>query len=167
MNFLQDIAVLNYSELGHILDWTAPDWTTELYISWTDKIWWDLAERLERLHVNAKSRTSPGFDPSVLRHSEIWGAADEAVLNKYDKLRNRQPMNFLTGHIYSYLIFSRFACTLRTESFLTTLQCAELSRTTLKTSIIILKNSYTGISTMQFKNLYLHLYGILFLQTIP
>ncbi len=24
---------------------------------------------------------SPGFDPSILRHSGIWGAADEAVLN--------------------------------------------------------------------------------------
>ncbi len=29
-----------------------------------------------------QSRNSPGFDPSILRHSEIWGAADEEVLNK-------------------------------------------------------------------------------------
>ncbi len=28
-----------------------------------------------------QSHNSPGFDPSVLRHSGIWGAADEAVLN--------------------------------------------------------------------------------------
>ncbi len=28
-----------------------------------------------------RSRYSPGFDPSILRHSGIWGAADEAVLN--------------------------------------------------------------------------------------
>ncbi len=28
-----------------------------------------------------RSRNSPGFDPSILRHSVIWGAADEAVLN--------------------------------------------------------------------------------------
>ncbi len=29
-----------------------------------------------------RSRNCPGFDPSILRHSGIWGAADEAVLNK-------------------------------------------------------------------------------------
>ncbi len=28
-----------------------------------------------------QSRNSPKFDPSILRHSGIWGAADEAVLN--------------------------------------------------------------------------------------
>ncbi len=28
------------------------------------------------------SRNSPGFDPGILRHRGIWGAADEAVLNK-------------------------------------------------------------------------------------
>ncbi len=28
-----------------------------------------------------RSRNSPGFDPSILRHSGVWGAADEAVLN--------------------------------------------------------------------------------------
>ncbi len=34
---------------------------------------WDLAEQ---------SRNSPGFDPSILQHSGIWGAAEKAVLNK-------------------------------------------------------------------------------------
>ncbi len=29
-----------------------------------------------------QSRNSPGFDPSILRHSGVRGAADEAVLNK-------------------------------------------------------------------------------------
>jgi hypothetical protein len=29
-----------------------------------------------------QSRNSPGFDPSILRHNGIWGAADEAMLNK-------------------------------------------------------------------------------------
>ncbi len=32
-----------------------------------------------------KNLNSPGFDPSILRHSEIWGVADEAVLNKVHK----------------------------------------------------------------------------------
>jgi hypothetical protein len=33
-----------------------------------------------------RSRNSPGFDPSILRHSEIWGAADEAMLNTVHKI---------------------------------------------------------------------------------
>ena len=32
-----------------------------------------------------QSRNIPGFDPSILRHSRIWGAADEAVLNNVQK----------------------------------------------------------------------------------
>jgi hypothetical protein len=44
---------------------------------------WDLAEWLESLtQCQRQSRNSPGFYHSILRHSEIWGAADEAVLNK-------------------------------------------------------------------------------------
>jgi hypothetical protein len=39
-----------------------------------------IAEGLERLIANAV--VCPGFDPSILRHSRILGAADEAVLNK-------------------------------------------------------------------------------------
>jgi hypothetical protein len=38
-----------------------------------------------------KSHYSPGFDPSILRHSEIRGATDEAVLIKYIK----NPKNHL------------------------------------------------------------------------
>ncbi len=40
---------------------------------------WDLAEWSERLTANSISRNSLGFDPSILRHSGIWG---EARLNK-------------------------------------------------------------------------------------
>jgi hypothetical protein len=38
---------------------------------------------------------SPGFDPSIFRHSGIWGAADEAVLNKV----HRKPVR-----IYSHAL---------------------------------------------------------------
>jgi hypothetical protein len=34
------------------------------------------------------SCNSPGFDPSIRRHSGIWGAADETVLNTYSTLEN-------------------------------------------------------------------------------
>ncbi len=33
-------------------------------------------------HRQCQSRKSPGFDPSILRHSGICGAANETVLNK-------------------------------------------------------------------------------------
>ncbi len=32
-----------------------------------------------------RSRNCPGFDPNILRHSVIWGAADEALLNKVQR----------------------------------------------------------------------------------
>ena len=49
----------------------------------------DLAERWMRSSREVRasdsqcqSRNCPGFDPSILRHSGIWGAADETVLDK-------------------------------------------------------------------------------------
>ncbi len=48
---------------------------------------WDLAKWLERLAVNAQSHNSPGFDPSILGHIGIRGAADETVLNNYKKIK--------------------------------------------------------------------------------
>jgi hypothetical protein len=49
--------------------------------------------------VNAKvaARNSPEFDHSILRHSGIYGAADETVLNKVlKKIRKNPPVN-ITG----------------------------------------------------------------------
>ncbi len=37
------------------------------------------------------SCNGPGFDPSIRRHSGIWGAADEAVLNIVRKKREKIP----------------------------------------------------------------------------
>ncbi len=44
-----------------------------------------------------RSRNSPGFDPSFLRHSGIWGAADEAVLNTVQRKKNPQKILLLTA----------------------------------------------------------------------
>ncbi len=45
-----------------------------------------------------QSRNSPGFDPSILRHNGILGAADEAVLNnvheKEEEKIKLQPKKF-------------------------------------------------------------------------
>jgi hypothetical protein len=52
---------------------------------------WDLVElwkRSSRVVRASDCRNCPGFDPSILRHSGIWGATDEAVLNKvYIKIK--------------------------------------------------------------------------------
>ncbi len=37
------------------------------------------------------SRNGPGFDPSIRRHSGIWGAADEAVSNIVKKIKKSPP----------------------------------------------------------------------------
>ncbi len=37
------------------------------------------------------SGNGPGFDPSIRRHSGIWGAADEAVLNTVMNKREKIP----------------------------------------------------------------------------
>ncbi len=42
---------------------------------------WVLAEWFGASSCQSQSCNSSGFDPSILRHSGIWGAADEAVLN--------------------------------------------------------------------------------------
>ncbi len=45
-----------------------------------------------------RSRVCPGFDPSILRHSGIWGAADEAVLNiLHKKIQKNSPIIFCTS----------------------------------------------------------------------
>ncbi len=42
---------------------------------------WMRSSRVVRAsHCLCRSRNSPGFYPSILRHSGIWGAADAAVL---------------------------------------------------------------------------------------
>jgi hypothetical protein len=38
-----------------------------------------------------RSRNCPGFDPSILRHSGIWGATDETVLNTVHKKPQNIP----------------------------------------------------------------------------
>jgi hypothetical protein len=44
------------------------------------------------------SRNRPGFDPSILRLSGIWGAADEAVLDNVQKKKqsNKSPFYIFT-----------------------------------------------------------------------
>jgi hypothetical protein len=60
---------------------------------------------LERLAVNAKVATFLGSIPcSILRHSEIWGAADEAVLNNEHKKKEKIFKNLFGTFCVQYII---------------------------------------------------------------
>ncbi len=49
---------------------------------------------------------SPGFDTSILRHSWIWAAADEAVLNNVNKNKNKTfPSHTSHKVLPSFFIF--------------------------------------------------------------
>ncbi len=39
-----------------------------------------------------ESHDSPGFNPSILQHSGIWGAGDEAVLNNKHKKKKEKKI---------------------------------------------------------------------------
>ncbi len=53
---------------------------------------WMRSSRVVRASDNlCCSRNCLGFDPSILRHSGIWGAADEAVLNIVHKKTKKIP----------------------------------------------------------------------------
>jgi hypothetical protein len=58
-----------------------------------------------------QSRNSPGFDPSILRHTEIW-SADEAVLNEV------HTKNLLLFKFFVYAIFLIFSGLLMLGDFL-------------------------------------------------
>ncbi len=51
----------------------------------------------------------PGFNPSIRRHSRIWGAADEAVLNIVRKKKKKIPPKiFLKKRVSKMLRISRW-----------------------------------------------------------
>ncbi len=53
-----------------------------------------------------RSCKSPGFDPSILRHRGIWGAADEAMLNT---VHRRKKFKKITLFLWSGCFAQRFA----------------------------------------------------------
>jgi len=59
-------------------------------------LFYSVAECFERLTANAEIETVYGFDPSILRHSGIWRAENEAVLQKvlYNEKPRKSPLIF-------------------------------------------------------------------------
>jgi hypothetical protein len=68
-----------------------------------------------------RSRNCPGFDPSILRHSGIRGAADEAVLN----IAHKKELMWSLCSAHRESIRSE---TLLTESYIISAEYAELTR---------------------------------------
>ncbi len=60
-----------------------------------------------------RSRNCPGFDPSILRHSGIWAAADEAVMNIVHKREEIPKSPPLKNVSYSVTIISSFYNTVK------------------------------------------------------
>ncbi len=59
-----------------------------MFVQWTrssPSLWMRSSRVVRASGCQCQSRNSPRFDPSILQHSRIWGAADEAVLNNVHK----------------------------------------------------------------------------------
>jgi hypothetical protein len=72
------------------------------------------------------SCNGPGFDPSIRRHSGIWGAADEAVLNIVLNKREKSPPKkkdfplslvmkifFYKSHLHNSFFLAPHLCSVR------------------------------------------------------
>ncbi len=74
----------------------------------------------------SRTRNCPWFDPSILRHSGIWGAADDAVLNivhKKEKSKKSPFKAFLDSHLN---VNDMFACFISFQGVLKFFQNAYL-----------------------------------------
>ncbi len=113
---------MNDWSLGHILPFLLDPWEQSVHPhchtggnSWellgkTDVREWKKRMR-SSLVVRASdcqctSCNSPGFDPSIRRHSGIWGTADEAVLNIVWKTnRKKSPQKYWKKKYWKKLLY--------------------------------------------------------------
>ncbi len=104
------MAILQLVQLGAALHLSVNTACTGTCTLQTKCTYLDLAEWLWASDCQCRSRNSPGLDPSILRHSGIWGVADEAVMKKAHKKSKKSPSFFLQyifryiKHIYTSLI---------------------------------------------------------------
>jgi hypothetical protein len=60
------------------------------------RMWMRSSRVVRASDSQCRSRNCLGFDPSILRHSGIWGAANEAVLNIVNKKIPKNPNFYIT-----------------------------------------------------------------------
>jgi hypothetical protein len=62
---------------------------------WQILVWMRSSRVVGASDSQCRSRNCPGFDPRILRHSENWGVADEAVLNIVYKKKKSIKIPFI------------------------------------------------------------------------
>jgi hypothetical protein len=73
--------------------WMRSSWV----LMWSSWVWMRSSRVVRAFDCQCRSRDSPGFDPSIRRHSGI--SADEALLNKVRKKKN-PPKKYLEKKLY-------------------------------------------------------------------
>ncbi len=68
-----------------------------IHIMRSSRVWMRSSRVVRASDSQCRSRNCPGFYPSILRHSGIWGAADEAVLNIVHKKKNPENPPFMVS----------------------------------------------------------------------
>ncbi len=90
------------------IGWDLAEWVR------SSRVEWDLAEldgssrTVSASDSQCRSRNSPGFDPSILRHSGIWGAADETVLKIVLKIPPEKKIIIIIQDLLAEATINRF-----------------------------------------------------------
>ncbi len=69
----------------------------------SSRVWMRYSRVVRASGRQCQNRNSPGFDPSILRHSGIWGAADEAVLNNVHKKKKVKKSPLKKLYVFRYM----------------------------------------------------------------
>jgi hypothetical protein len=84
------------------------EWMRSSLVSMKSGLEWMRSSLVVRVSdYQCRSLNSPGFDPSILRHSGIWGAADEAVLNTVHREKNKKNLLIIRSTISFLSSFAR------------------------------------------------------------
>ncbi len=97
-------------------------------LAFTDFCWMRSSWLSWVIRASGPIRNSPGFYPSILRHSGIWGAADEAVLNSVSKNKKMYRKYLYSVSVIQilYFIFSFLCFFFRVHHLLYTLRRDEI-----------------------------------------
>jgi hypothetical protein len=71
----------------------------------SSRVWMRPSRGVRASDCRCRSCKSPGFDPNILRHSGIWGAAEEAVLNKVHTKNPKIALFYCVSRFWDSLTF--------------------------------------------------------------
>ncbi len=87
------------------------------------------------------SCNGPGFDPSIRRHSGIWRAADEAVLNIVRKKKKKSPQKIKKLKFRHQLFIFANLTLFKSETYAKIFEEEEWTRITKKISRIYMQQN--------------------------